>query len=102
MASQDRAAMHQAAERTGEAFETINGIRGQVQTHKSELLATWESDSAMTFGQVMDKWDEKTRNVLQALNDLRDGLGAAKIKYQVTEDEQQQGVSKIDGLINNL
>lgn len=94
--------MRLAAQRTEDAFETINGIRGQVQTHKQELLSTWDSDASRTFGQVMDKWDEKTRHVLNALNDLREGLGASEIKYQVTEDEQKEGVSKIDGLINNL
>lgn len=98
--SQDRAAMAEAVTRTGDAFDVINGIRGQVQERKSELLAGWSGNAAMSFDRVVNTWDEKCMKVLDALNDLRENLGAARVTYEVTEEQQEEGVSQVEQLLN--
>lgn len=92
--------MAEAVTRTQDAFDVINGIRGQVQQRKSELMATWGGNAANAFDRTVNQWDEKCMKVLNALNDLKEGLGQARTTYEVTEEQQESGVSQVEQLLN--
>ncbi|REF36563.1 WXG100 family type VII secretion target [Thermasporomyces composti] len=101
-AQQDRAAMAEAAQRVGDAFDVIVGIKGKLREYKSEALGQWEGNAANAFSRVMDTFDEKFQVVCDALNDLREKMGAARMSYEATEEQQQEAVNKIDALLNGL
>lgn len=98
--SQDRAAMNEAVTLTRDAFDEINGIRATVVQRKAELQATWQGNASMSFGRVVDEWDRKCMVVLDALNDLAEGLGAARTSYEVTEEQQEAAVNAVEEILN--
>ncbi|GAA2757497.1 hypothetical protein GCM10009872_28570 [Actinopolymorpha rutila] len=101
-ASQDRAAMAEAAQRVGDSFDVIVGIKGKLQDYSREAAGQWEGNAATTFTRVMGTFDEKFLTVCDALNDLREKMGAARMSYEATEQQQEEGVNKIDQLLNGL
>ena len=94
--------MAEAAQRVGDSFDVITGIRGKLQEYKAEAAAQWEGNAATTFGRVMDTFDQKFGTVLDAMNDLRENMGAARMSYEATEEQQQEGVNKIEELLGGL
>lgn len=92
--------MQEAVTLTGDAFDAVNGIRATVVQRKAELQATWQGNASMGFGRVVDEWDRKCMIVLDALNDLKEGLGAARTTYEVTEEQQQEAVNAVEEILN--
>lgn len=48
----------------------------------------------------MGEFDKQFMTICDSLNDLREKLGAARMSYEATEQQQQEAVSKIDALLN--
>lgn len=94
--------MAEAAQRVGDSFDIIIGIKGKLRDYKSEAVASWDGNAATTFSRVMDNFDEKFQVVGDALNDLREKMGAARMSYEATEQQQQDGVNKIEDLLGGL
>jgi WXG100 family type VII secretion target len=94
--------MAEAAQRVGDSFDVIIGIKGKLREYKTEAISQWEGNAATTFSRVMDNFDEKFQTVGDALNDLREKMGAARMSYEATEEQQQEGVNKIENLLGGL
>lgn len=94
--------MADAAQRVGDSFDVIIGIKGKLRDYKTEAMSTWDGNAAATFGRVMDNFDEKFQVVGDALNDLREKMGAARMSYEATEQQQQEGVNKIEDLLGGV
>jgi WXG100 family type VII secretion target len=91
--------MAEAAQRVGDSFDVIIGIKGKLQEYKSEAAGTWEGNASRAFVRVMDTFDTKLQTVGDALNDLREKMGAARMSYEASEEQQQEGVNKIEELL---
>jgi WXG100 family type VII secretion target len=96
----DRAAMAQAAQRLEDAAGTTRNIKSQLQSHKAELLASWEGNAARAFGTVFDQFDADFQKVLRTMEDMHGKLVQTKITYERTEEEQEATVNRVSGLIN--
>ena len=94
--------MAEAAQRVGDSFDVVVGIKGKLQEYKTEAISQWDGNAATSFGRVMDTFDEKFQTICDALNDLREKMGAARMSYEATEEQQQEGVNKIDELLSGL
>ncbi len=94
--------MGEATQRVNDAFDVIIGIKGKLREYRTEASAQWEGNASASFGRVMDTFDEKFQVVGDALNDLNEKLGAARRSYEATEEQQQEGVSKIENLLGGL
>ena len=94
--------MAEAAQRVGDSFDVIIGIKGRLQDYKSEAIGTWQGNASTSFSRVMDTFDTKLQTVGDALNDLREKMGAARMSYEATEEQQQEGVNKIEDLLGGL
>lgn len=101
-ASQDTAAMAEAAGRVGDSFDVIVGIKGQLQDYAAQASVKWTGDASKKYLEVMGTFDQKFQTVCDALNDLREKMGAARMSYEATEQQQQEAVNKIDQLLNTL
>lgn len=94
--------MAEAADRIGQSFDVLQGIKSKLETAKAEGMTTWSGDAANTFGRVIDGFSEKIKAQLDTLNGLREKLGAAKLSYEATEADEQAAQSKIEGLLNSI
>jgi WXG100 family type VII secretion target len=94
--------MAEAAKDVGDSFDVIIGIKGKLRDYKTEAIGQWEGNAARSFSRVMDTFDDKFQVVGDALNDLREKLGAARMSYEATEEQQQEGVNKIENLLSGL
>lgn len=93
--------MAQAAQRLEDAASTTRGIKSKLQSHKGELLASWEGNAARTFASVFDQFDADFQKVLRTMEEMHGKLVQTKVTYERTEEEQQATVNRVAGLLNN-
>lgn len=93
--------MAQAAQKLDEAANVTRGLRTRLQSHKAQLMHNWQGISAAAFNRVFDQFDEDFSKVLTTMEGMHEKLVQTRIKYQSTEEEQQQAVNRVAGLLNN-
>jgi WXG100 family type VII secretion target len=94
--------MAEASNRVTQAFEELNGTRSSLQNYAQEAQATWTGAAARTFGGVMTSFDERLNKIGEALSTLNENLGAARLEYERTEEENAQSTSSIEGLLSEI
>lgn len=89
------------------AFGDVSEIKGQmdsnIQKLRSNIEATragWDGEAGRAFQNVMDKFDEKSRNLNQRLQDIADLLEQSGHKYQAAEEEQQSTVGNLGAILD--
>lgn len=97
--SQDRHEMAQAAQRVEEAGQTLNKIKSDLGNEHQQLQGMWKGAASSAFTKVYTEFDGDLDKVLQALNRLHETLVQVKINYQASEDQQEQEVNRIAGLL---
>jgi WXG100 family type VII secretion target len=93
--------MAEAAQRVGDSFDVIVGIKGQLQDYAVTAAGKWKGESSRSFQNVMGEFDKQFMTICDSLNDLREKLGAARMSYEATEQQQLEATNKIDALLNN-
>jgi ESAT-6 family protein len=96
--SQER--MQQAAGKVQEAHSEISRIKGQLHGHQGELMSQWKGQSASKFAQIFQLFDTEFGKVLQDLNIIHEKLVDTKVKYNAAEQQKDQRVNQITGLLN--
>ncbi len=96
----DRAAMQQAATRIEDSAGIVKGLQSQLDGHKSQLMAGWAGNAAVSFDRVFTEFQTEMGKVRTALEGMHQKLVQTKITYESTEQEQQDAVNKINQLLN--
>lgn len=93
--------MGRAKDRLLDSHEAISTTRQQIATSRDNLLASWDGMSAKAFNRIMNAFDAKIKQVLDAQEDLADKMNVARGQYEYTEQEQQDNVNAFEAMLNN-
>lgn len=97
--SVNRAAMAQAAQEIESKANVIQGLRNQLQSHKSDVRASWDGNAAMTFDSVFNEFDADFAKVIKALETMHQTLSHTRIQYESREQESHEAVSEVQRLL---
>ncbi|MFC5746002.1 WXG100 family type VII secretion target [Actinomadura rugatobispora] len=96
----NRASMTQAAGDIDASANVIKGLQTQLESHKQQVRSSWEGNASMAFETVFARFNEDFRKVLEALNGMHESLVQTKITYEAKEEMAEQGVNKVQALLN--
>ncbi len=85
---QTEQALKSAATRVSEAHGDVNSRCQKLTGEVSQLMAGWGGQGASAFNNLMTAWQDKQRQILSALDMLRESLEATD-KDNVSTDEAQ-------------
>jgi WXG100 family type VII secretion target len=75
------------------AGTSIAGSTARVQSSFGELAGVWKGEAAVSYGALMEQWDEDVRHLQAVLAGLRGALAATE-RDQLAVDEHQTSVIK--------
>ncbi|MFF5260109.1 WXG100 family type VII secretion target [Actinomadura viridis] len=96
----DKEAMGQAAQRIETSAGVVKGLQTKLDSQKAQLRAGWEGMAAGSFDRVFNDFQTQMSKVLRELEGMHEKLVQTKIQYEATEQEQEDAVNKIAGLLN--
>jgi WXG100 family type VII secretion target len=95
------AAMATAVQQVQDAAGVINGLENQVDTHLTNLVSGWKGAASDRFAKLLEQWLLDFRDIRTQLETMVDKLGGTQKNYQVTEQDEQQGLNQLAGLLNH-
>lgn len=101
-ASADSQSIQESVQDVSQCFETLTGVRNNLQSYAEEAASKWAGESAEVFKRVMQSADEKLSKIGEALDELGQKLGGAAMAYQSGEEENAQVASNIENLLSGL
>ena len=97
----DHATLHTAA---NDVRSTRDDIKGDL--HKLESLvqqdlgSAWQGVAAGSFQQLMLRWNDDSKTLLKAMDDIADLLDKSGNNHQVNDENQQHMLDKIHSTLN--
>lgn len=98
--SVDRAEMAQAAQRVEQAAQDLRKIQGDLGQEQAQLSGRWIGEAGSAFTRVYNEFNGELGKVLDVLNQLHEKLVQVKINYEGSEQQQQEAVNRVAGLLN--
>jgi WXG100 family type VII secretion target len=89
-----------AARHVQDAVEVINGLENQVDTHLTNLLSGWKGDASTRFANLLTEWLTDFRDIRGQLQTMVEKLHGTQRQYRLTEQEEQDGLNRLSGLLN--
>ena len=80
----------------------VEGLRKGVHTIMDELKTGWLGPASGRFLNAMVKWDEQMVIVRTDLESIARKMGDNSITYSAADQDVQEGVGRVDSLINNV
>jgi hypothetical protein len=84
-----------AADEVDQTAEFIRGLRIQIDTHRVQLLAGWDSESSRLFSGVIIQWLNDFDMILKELNQIHVGLIQSNIQYESDEQDRLLAVQRL-------
>jgi WXG100 family type VII secretion target len=82
-------------------------VNDEVQTELSQLgaaldslMAQWQGQAAVSFGNVRMRWDSEARTLNDALKSIGDTLMAGHTDYTARQQNQSDSFGRIGGTLN--
>jgi WXG100 family type VII secretion target len=98
--SVDHSTLHAAA---GDVRSTRGEVDGELQKLRGvvdDLAAAWKGQAAGAFQQLMARWDDDSRKLLSALDDIAGLLDKSATTHQSNDDQQHQMLPKFNSALN--
>ncbi|NHC14814.1 WXG100 family type VII secretion target [Motilibacter deserti] len=73
--------------------QQLSALRGQL----SGIGSAWVGSGSTAFQNVMTRWDEDTRRIINALNEFEANLQASESTYNSSDDTQASSFSRLAG-----
>ena len=99
--SAEEGAIAAGAQAVVEAKGAIDGRRRDIQNDVSAVRPRWTGAAANSYYRLMDSWDEKANRINKILIELEANLKATAGDQAATEDDHQQNVSRMAGLLDS-
>lgn len=77
----------------GDLEQQLSSLRGKM----SGIGAQWVGAGSTAFQNVMTRWDEDSRKIIQALNEFEQNLRASDTTYNAADDAQSSTFGKLSG-----
>lgn len=91
--------MAQSAQKIDDAHALIRGHLTSLTGAVDSMMAGWRSQSASAFTAVHLEWDQQTRKLNDALNNMANALRTTGTQYAAQEES---GAQTFGGIVNNL
>ena len=99
----DRAEMEKAAGEIDTSAGNITKIQTTLNDGITSLIGKgWEGNAAKAFLKGYEKFDEEFGKVQKELTNIHSKLSDSKMKYEQTEQENQESANEIDAMINSM
>src|SRR5690606_15286828 len=96
----DAATIHAAAKDTLNAKQVAEGELSKLRSEVSGLAPLWTGAAGTSFQNVMTRWDESTRKLIDAMEGIADMLNIAGTEITATDEEGQASLNKFDSALN--
>ena len=94
ISKQDQA-LTRGAQLVAEARQDLDAQMGGLRGKLSGIGAQWTGVGASAFTQMMQRWDEDTRKVIQALDTFESNLKSSEASYVAADEEQQAAFNRL-------
>lgn len=74
----------------------LTRLRGLVD----QLAGAWRGQAAVGFQNLMQRWDQDTAKLLQALDNIAELLDQSGTQHEVNDQEQQAAMGRIASALN--
>ncbi|GAB2759127.1 WXG100 family type VII secretion target [Amycolatopsis magusensis] len=71
-----------------------------LKSNIEETRAGWQGEAATVFNQVMEAFDEKSRKINEALQNIADMLQQSGVKYDTQDTDVKEQVSALGAILN--
>jgi len=97
----DHASLHTAANDVRSTRDEIQGDLNKLESLvEQDLSSAWQGTAAGSFRQLMHRWNEDSKTLLKAMDDIADLLDKSGTQHQVNDEDQQQMLDKIHSALN--
>lgn len=69
----------------------LSALRGKL----AGIGAQWQGSGSSSFQSAMNRWDEDSRKIVQALNSFEQNLRSSQTTYTQRDDSSQSSFSKL-------
>jgi len=81
----------------GQTQGTLRQVRGAAE----QVRASWDGAAAAAFTKLMERFDDDTRKVQEALRSIAEQISGSAQTYIQNEEEQSQAVSDISNRLGS-
>ena len=96
----DQQTLHAAANDVRSTRQDVDGDLNRLRGVIDQLAGTWRGGAAISFQNLMQRWNEDTRTLLVALDGIGELLDRSGTQHQVTDEAQQAAMSRIQSALN--
>lgn len=96
----DHATLHTAANDVRSTRSEVDGELKKLWSVVDDLAIAWQGQASSGFQSLMQRWNEDTAKLLEAMNNIADLLDKSGTAHQVTDEEQQQMLNKFHAALN--
>ncbi|MGA8112397.1 MAG: WXG100 family type VII secretion target [Actinocatenispora sp.] len=97
----DHATLHTAAKDVRSTRDEIQGDLSKLESLvQQDLASAWQGTAAASFQQLMNRWHDDSKTLMQAMADIADLLDKSGTNHEVTDQNQQQMIDKIHSALN--
>lgn len=96
----DQQTLHAAANDVRATRSDVDGDLKRLRAVIDQLAVAWRGQAAMGFQTLMQRWNEDTGKLLVALDGIADLLDRSGTEHQLTDEAQQQAMSRIHSALN--
>lgn len=96
----DQQTLHAAANDVRSTRQDVDGDLNRLRGVIDQLAGTWRGGAAISFQNLMQRWNEDTRKLLVALDGIGELLDQSGTQHQVTDEAQQAAMNRIQSALN--
>jgi WXG100 family type VII secretion target len=98
--SVDHATLHTAANDVRSTRSEVDGELRKLWNIIDDLAIAWQGQASTGFQSLMQRWNEDTAKLLEAMDNIADLLDKSGTAHQVTDEQQQQMLDKFHAALN--
>lgn len=97
--SAEEGALRRGQQAVNEAKSGIDTQTKKVRGEIEQLGAFWSGAAASSFRQLMNRWDEETRNLNEVLVTLEQNLRSTEVDQAETEQTHQEAITNLGAMM---
>ncbi|SFL16222.1 WXG100 family type VII secretion target [Streptosporangium canum] len=93
--------IREASLQVADTAQFVDGLRRRVNDDTALLMTSgWLGPAAGKFKLAMEAWDTQALRIRQDLETIAENMGMNSVTYSQADDDVQQGMNRVDSLIN--
>lgn len=96
----DGATLHQAANDVRSTRSDVDGDLSRLRGMVDQLANAWRGQAGVGFQNLMQRWDQDTAKLLNALDNIGELLDQSGTQHEVNDESQQAEMNRIASALN--